>query len=555
MTQETFHFAGDLRCSSLLEYESAIQSALTEWKAARALLSSTIQSYLVACATLHAMCIRPSSQAQEHFFVEEAFKLVDLELRSMTFEEDELRDTRILLSKMRNTSTRLALANTLPVEILEKIFLQSRTYCAHDSGAKLSYNALTGVSTYWRRVAINTPELWTHIDVGPDISTQSLAKVLLGRTRDIPVYMHVFEPTVSGDSAITKLTGFLAPFINRVCSLDLETYSHSRNLAKSVIDLWIKRGSSMLRELTIYRPNGSEVLRPTNPRVTEGQRKTLPALQILHLHSSKFSWDSPVYHGLVDLRIQGDDFADIEISALQLANVLAMSPDMASLRLWRVRIAASRGWVPTPIVLGRLHVLNLVHLFGEGVGPVLPLISQPNPAAQLCVGLSLLDGTVDEFKAFCSRSCIHTLFCDTQCLSAVFQVSPRLDISHLVLNNPGIHWMYREDAPPASTLIPLSQVSQLTLLWCVLTVETLVKFVAHSGIKALRLESCLLANESDNKLAPFPLYLQAALIEASPGVECIISDTDTLRQLPCRIGFDRCAEMYMGHAQVPYKQG
>ncbi|KAG8778522.1 hypothetical protein FRC12_024935 [Ceratobasidium sp. 428] len=311
----------------------------------------------------------------------------------------------------------------------------------------------------------------------------------------------------------------------------------------------------MLRELYIYRPNGREVLRPTDLQVAEGQRKTLPALQILHLHSTKFSWDSPMYHGLVDLRIQGDDFADIEISVLQLANVLAMSPDLISLRLWRVRIAASRGWVPTPIVLRRLHVLNLIHLFGEGVGPILPLISQPNPAAQLCVGLSLLDRTVDEFKAFCSRSCIHTLFCDTLCLDAIFQVSPRLHISHLVLNNPGIHWMYGEDAPPSSTLTPLSQVSQLTLLWCALSLETLVKFVAHSGIKALRLESCLLVNKSDNKATPVPLDMQAALIEASPGLECVISDTDTLRQLPCRIGFDRCAEMYMGHAQVSYNQG
>ncbi|KAG8703521.1 hypothetical protein FRC08_002796 [Ceratobasidium sp. 394] len=549
MSQEYFSSIPHPNCPPALPGNGSVRTALNEWKSLRTLLADTIQSYLTASATLRAVCVQSLRLPHERLVVEKALTSVGSELHSMVLEEKALRDTRISLSKLRNESTTLARTNTLPPEILTKIFMLSRTYCVHDDGAKLSYNALAGVSTYWRQIVINAPDLWTHIDIGPDTPTQSvygLAKLLLRRTEGRPVHVHVFEPPKpphgepTSKLEIKAVTDFLSPFIHRVCTLDLDTRSYSRSLIQPVLELWASNGgSSASKALYVYRPNGTQLLRPAS-HLNCGM--ILPSLRILHLQGTVFNWNSPAYHGLVDLRIEATGQVDISVSVSQLANVLAMSPKLATLILSHVEVTSLEGWdAPTPIVLGCLQVLNLVNTRPGSTKLVLPLITQPDPCAQLCVGLIFITHCAEEFKDFSSRSHITTLYCDGYSLAALRRMPP-INIPYLVLHGEAIHLHAAEIVPALPGAEIFSHVSRLTLLSCSLTFKSLVKFIVATGIKSLRLDCCLVEDQNAD-CHPLPLDMQDALSEACPGLECTVSNTDSSKRLPCRIIFDGLADL------------
>ncbi|KAJ7189113.1 hypothetical protein C8R46DRAFT_34916 [Mycena filopes] len=70
----------------------------------------------------------------------------------------------------------------LPPELLMEIF----ELCGHPRGADLNLLALSQVCSHWRRVAVGTPGLWSHVDVDTNSwrSSRLSAATLLGRLDD-----------------------------------------------------------------------------------------------------------------------------------------------------------------------------------------------------------------------------------------------------------------------------------------------------------------------------------------------------------------------------------
>ncbi|KAG8740634.1 hypothetical protein FRC10_004092 [Ceratobasidium sp. 414] len=203
-------------------------SALDKWEAARTLLAATIQSYRVACTTLRTISALQAHQPPEHALVKELFLTINSELGSLAAEEDTLYVARMSLAAIRNESPTLVRVNALPPEILASIFALSKTYCVHDY--KYNFQNFAGVCTYWRRIAMHTTGLWNHVDVGPSTSAH-LTKLLLERTKDTPIHLHLFELDSRIYTSFTpghetlKAVKVLKPHIHRVCNLEMESDS------------------------------------------------------------------------------------------------------------------------------------------------------------------------------------------------------------------------------------------------------------------------------------------------------------------------------------------
>ncbi|KAG8784261.1 hypothetical protein FRC12_018856 [Ceratobasidium sp. 428] len=226
--------------SSFLEIGTTIKSALNEWENARSLLFTTINLYISACAVLKTACARPAYYSNGYVGIEEALATVDFYLGALELEEEKLRSMRASLTTLRNKSTTLARVNKLPPEILSYVFSLAKSHCVHDED--FGSHGPAAVCVYWRHIATNAPNLWSHVDIGPG-TRERLAKLLLGRTKDCPIHIHAHEldtDSTNGESTpegeAEEVVKLLEPHIGRVRSLDIHSRSKSSAFISAVLN-------------------------------------------------------------------------------------------------------------------------------------------------------------------------------------------------------------------------------------------------------------------------------------------------------------------------------
>ncbi|QRW07364.1 F-box-like protein [Ceratobasidium sp. AG-Ba] len=420
-----------------------VRSTVDEWKAARALLSTAVQSYLSACNSLAAACTRPARTLSECDTVEDTLVLVDAELDAISSEIQSLGASQLSMSTLRNRSSRLTRINVLPAGILRHIFRLSTNECVRDARAKGCYNALSRVNMHWRQVSLDTPELWTHVDVSPTTATRNLyelSRMLLERSKGEPVYLHVYEPqqTLFGgrtpEGEIYQLTKFLSPYITRVVGINLETKTQTR-LVNSVMGLWSKIGTAKITDFSakllpsqfcghLGIPSGCglpEVVSSTRPRT-------------LHLKDVQIDWESSFCRNLFDFRLQSCGDFGIDLAPKSLEKMLLKSPKLSVLKLHEVAVTKGRllDEEISPVTLESLRVLNLVKLDLGPLQLVLSLIHQPNPLARLSVGLTFYDELTDEYRAFFSRCHVSTLYLESPTEHLSLRCLPS-GLSHLII--------------------------------------------------------------------------------------------------------------------------
>ncbi|KAG8742457.1 hypothetical protein FRC10_001427, partial [Ceratobasidium sp. 414] len=544
---------------------TSVRAALNEWKTIRTHLVDTIQSYRAASATLGVVCTQLSHHPLARAAVEEALLDLDAEIPGLSLDEETLRDTRFSLLQLRNTSAKLTRLNAFPPEVLAHILTLSRSYCLYDNRDKRYFNAVAEVNVQWRQIALSMPDLWTHIDINlgaAERSRFSLAELLFERSKDAPVYVHISEPGRFNPNESTprldiiRLANFLEPHFPRVHSLDLDTRTTSNHLISFILQQWLNGGPAASKALYIHRTKVRELFRPENgehenvapSRPSSDQMKVLLSLRTLHLRGAVLNWESPAYHNLVDLRLDtGSMFSYLAIPMPQLANVLSMSPKIATLKLHHVRVTNPGGWSPlAPIVLDCLQTLNIVDLDPDSLKRVLSLVAQPNASAQLSVGITFYWGQLeDEIEAFFSRSHVATLYRKDDIQVLLLWGIP-VCLPHLVIAEAHIatpQSLIAQRAQEESLLqnpVHFHPITRLTLVSCRFTIESLASLVADHSIQTLRLDRCKMKEEGpmeDESMEDSPSVLQAALSNACPGLEVIISDADSTAQLPCRTMF------------------
>ncbi|KAG8693229.1 hypothetical protein FRC09_010650, partial [Ceratobasidium sp. 395] len=173
-----------------------------------------------------------------------------------------------------------------------------------------------GVCAYWRRVALHTTDLWTHVDVDSKAPNR-MSHLLLERARGHPIHLHVYEAEIDENEATSdyqnsKAVEVFTSHMNNVCVLDLESYSWSGGFVEAVLNLWLKHGTgSLLRSLTVQQPNAHQVLSSSGSSFedegfhsrSDNAKAMLLPLGTLHLQNVQFDWKSGVYCNLIDLRL------------------------------------------------------------------------------------------------------------------------------------------------------------------------------------------------------------------------------------------------------------
>ncbi|KAG8754272.1 hypothetical protein FRC12_011242 [Ceratobasidium sp. 428] len=297
--------------------------------------------------------------------VQETLVTIDSELESLACEEEMLCDLRISLAAMRNNSAALALVNTLPPEVRIKIFRLLKPDCAYDDDIELT--GFAGVCTYWRGIALSAADLWTHIDVGPEVP-QTVTQCLLSLSTHNPIHIHAIEPpseeqdendacehTCNHEAEAIGTT--LGPHLLRVCTLEIIADSACGKFVSALLDLWSSCTSfGRLKSLLIDRPETrGRLWIPSN-------WKGVRALNSLRLTDAMFDWTSNAYVGLIDLQLDFSYYGT-SLSMPQLANILSASPALATLKLGCITIDHVEGWVQSsPILMGYLKVLNLANM-------------------------------------------------------------------------------------------------------------------------------------------------------------------------------------------------
>ncbi|QRV93214.1 F-box-like protein [Ceratobasidium sp. AG-Ba] len=523
-----------------------VRSSLGEWKAARALLSSALQSYLTACNNLTTTCTRPAHLPSERSAVDEALVVVDSELGTLASEIHSLRTSHISMCALRNRSGKLTRINILPPEVLRHIFRLSNVYCVRHSRVRKCYNALSQVDMYWRQVALNTPELWTHVDVIPDTVDRTmygLSSLMLERSKGEMIHLHVYSPrdgSFRNGLQERDLKKFISPILSRVVTLHLESDTSASRFLSLVMGLWEKIGIASIKHLFIRVSNDSFVSH-FNISWAQGlpERASHIHLQTLHLQNATLNWRHVTFHNLVDFRLGRTIDTGISMDITQLAATLSASPKLAILKLCNVSIGR-RDTTETPLVaLDSLQVLNLVKLDAEPLQLVLSLIDQPNPFAQLSVGLMLYDDkrSLADYRAFFSRCHISTLYLESPAEHLSLPCLPS-GLSHLIIfqsdlsQPPFIHEPKGQSQPRAIVYV--------TLVSCVVTLEGLVSLVAETGAQVLNLDCCLMDRlmDAEGMMNSDCEEARSGLLEVYPDLVCNISDVDTSAQLDCRTMFD-----------------
>ncbi|KAG9120433.1 hypothetical protein FRC07_004080 [Ceratobasidium sp. 392] len=534
----------------------AIKAALEKWQAARVLLTDATQSLCAASTILREACIEiSSSQAIDRSGLETALVAIDSELEILASEEHRLNTMRMSLATIRNKSTTLARINKLPLETLARIFVLSSTGCVCDD--KYNRHNIVSVCTYWRQIALETPDLWTHIDIHPN-TPDDVINLMLKRTRNSLIHVHAYDvdyklprhkSTADLETEIAKKMQLLAPYVPLIYALNLESPGSAPEFVRAVVNLWLINGWRLPKSLAVVRPNCPRVLSFKRggydgafiePTDNGGPTQSFPGM--LRLKDVYLDWDFISYHDLVDLRLSFHFMSPNSVPTRNFIKALSASPSLTTIKLVNFSVTPTEEWsIDKPVMLNHLKVFSVVSLLSSSLVPLLHTFALPDSPVEVNIEAGDIGTVRQDLERVFLNSQLSTL-----CLrfgelihSALplvrFLLSSLCNLDTLVLQsfclNKYIKASATVDAPPQPT--PATYNPAVVLLKCRVTLRGLQGLIDYCQIRDLRLEQCLVYGAS----GPTVEEIRTSLMKVYPELQCSVSDTDSTSHLSCRITF------------------
>lgn len=334
----------------------------------------------------------------------------------------QLEKTQSTLGTLRNARSRPATINDLPAEILSYIFTFARVYCKlkplleyEVDSRSFARDNLSPVCVHWRRVCINTPLLWTHIDLSIDEHRLEkypfYAQRSLERAKQLPLYVHVDDYFLrsGGPQPVINL---LVPYANRIVSLDLEVNAWA---ARSILlGLFGGDYQGSVRDLHLsdanYLANGDGKMEFSSLGAFLLSLKSLSLLS-----GPSLAYNSPAFRGLIELTISSDIYFEPKPS--ELVQILTSCPELRSLALVDIIIAG--GDPPVNIAqLPNLEILDLRCTPFEDVLSITSCISPGSSALSMSISLDMTNSDLEEvdlslLQPFFERSHVTRISLDT----------------------------------------------------------------------------------------------------------------------------------------------
>ncbi|KAG8727892.1 hypothetical protein FRC11_012246 [Ceratobasidium sp. 423] len=417
-------------------------------------LRSALDRYVRACSSSRDACLGGGRLNSSP----DMLKYLEKESDDIVSHIQRLEGARAAVQTARNSIPKVAPITALPTEILARIFqltlpgqscLVQRGYGALLSGIEypLYPDALAHVCSFWRRVAIGSPSLWTHIDIALDDPLNpglfARAKVYATRTGQLPLEIHISDPgsererghvrdVLEGNRARSNphkpseewddWHGFkiLPSETIPIKSLEMDLHICGRygEIYDSVLEYFFAHCKpGVLTKYNVRCNAGWIEYRPfiepaETPHSREGALLAIPIHRLdevwLHISSIRVNalcphWETKAYHGLVELYI---DEGIPEISESQLFNILRSSPKLQVFHL--------KPFLDEPtedeelenvgrIYLEDLRELNLMIRGGEEGTCASRILRQIAPGSKP-LQLSLAAVPTEDLVDFCSRA-------------------------------------------------------------------------------------------------------------------------------------------------------
>ncbi|CAE6477331.1 unnamed protein product [Rhizoctonia solani] len=507
-------------------------------------LSSALDRYAQVCRITRDACINGGQLNNNPDLV----RSLEKEASDISSYFQRLGDARGAVQMARSTIPQIIPACALPTEILTHIFQLVLPDCLVQRGyfgeiSKIKYpmypDALAHVCSSWRQVAINSPSIWTHIDIALDHPLNrglfSRAKAYVARAGQLPLEIHISDPgsereknhSNAQDSVLGpshewedlhefKILAFNAVPI-KTLQVDLSVSGRYREIYYSVLEYFFARCKPGLLTKYIARTNSAWIDSPfiepaETPHSQDSELLAVPTHHLgklwLRISSVRLNcfcphWESKLYHGLVELYI---DQGVPEMSESQLVNILRSSTQLRVLHFNIPLDEISEDENFDPIYLEDLQELSLM-IRDDGQEESTSRILQRITSGSKPLQMSLVD-TPGEVDDFCSRANVTRLYvwCPGT-ISSILVQCRRLEI--LVLNGRDSEFrdlnsiLYEASDEGATstrqtTLSHATQIHTLYLLWhSQLVFEQIQAAVKKYSIQKLLIYYAKLSYETD----------------------------------------------------------
>ncbi|KAH7335308.1 hypothetical protein B0J17DRAFT_719846 [Rhizoctonia solani] len=345
---------------------------LDELRTASGALSAALDRYFTACISIKQQCSKGVSGMSQ-----EAANLITNEHLLINSYKTKLRQADAAVSIARNVMLTMIITNILPDEILSRVFhfaAYGEPCQFHNTYEYSAYPLLfTHVCSRWRQVAMNSPTLWSHID----ISSHGFRGSDIHIAENFPYGLYI------GD---LSLTDFLVPLVKRIRSLEIHVELDDRHRADASVlgdefcdDILfmclMNCTPGVLKHLMVVpkgganaafveaedapdnggQDDGTSLLSIRLKMQEQGLENILSPITHLKLNGRYSYWSSQAYHGLIELRLYPSNGWIIYIPDSQFTTMLAASPQLEILEFGlQVRSSTPR---PLPVSLNNLRNL------------------------------------------------------------------------------------------------------------------------------------------------------------------------------------------------------
>ncbi|EIM86907.1 uncharacterized protein STEHIDRAFT_111306 [Stereum hirsutum FP-91666 SS1] len=303
--------------------------------------------------------------------------------------DQEVADLEAAIARLKAYSNSLANTSCLPPEILSNIFVLYATSIKGTSyGYILHWLVVTRVCRSWRAIALDTAELWEHLDTDSITASVRRQALILRSRSKVSIIKIDFSNSHSTSEWVCQASQILAVRHGEVANLDITLSRNTFHKVLGVLD-----GPNPRLETLVLRSDATRQAPISFLHLFSGQ---VPLLRRLHVHSCKIMWQhlvtaSPrlthldIEHTVARISLNGvcDTLRRLpQLEELRLPGFLSvdLEPDYPSLRrigMLKLRqlkfeyIQAQAGWDNCAKLLKRLELPNLVQIelrYGQPAG-------------------------------------------------------------------------------------------------------------------------------------------------------------------------------------------
>ncbi|KAG8774439.1 hypothetical protein FRC12_001975 [Ceratobasidium sp. 428] len=355
--------------------------------AAQTALEKATSDFLHACATLTLVAIPSLTSTPGRLAFENNVESILSSVDTASLVEDRVCESRFILKKLLNMSTTRVPAHKLPVETLSYIFsiVVASSPCHPTDKQRDTLLDIPQVCMSWNRVAVDTPSLWSHIDL--DLSRFSVATALerariwLKRCNYMPIHLHLNGSSGGvSQNDLSDILAVLEPHAGSLCSLVFTSYCHD-----SLVRALLGFVSGPLRILVISAVTATFSQRDLSSRAIDSSQIhsdiPLPLLRFLEISSVRRNKAIELLSKLVpgvlelDVRLDAEYFKDDRFNSpshlfLARSNVVSLAIYRSFLYDYADQSLTYLASVPHLRVL-QLGSINLVPSFARALGVTL----------------------------------------------------------------------------------------------------------------------------------------------------------------------------------------